>query len=183
MTEKEKMLSGNLYSPVDKELMNDRIKAKNLLHRLNVTEYVFSKNAAFILRELLPNCPSDLYIEPPFYCDFGYNIFCGKRVYFNMNCVVLDVMKITIGDYVLVGPGTHIYTASHPKDALTRRTKGEARTVTIGNDTWIGGNCVICPGVTIGSNCIIGAGSVVTKDIPDNCMAAGNPVRVIKQLK
>lgn len=176
------MLAGELYSPVSKELAEERLKAKRLLHRLNVTEYLFTKNAAEILRELIPDAPADLYIEPPFHCDYGYNIHCGKRVYFNVNCVVLDVMKVTIGSNVLIGPGVQIYTASHPLDAVTRRSRALAKPVSIGSDCWIGGGAIICPGVSIGNGCVIGAGAVVTKSLPDNTLAAGNPAKVIRRL-
>jgi len=181
-SEKEKMLAGELYSPLSKELADERLHAKKLLHRLNVTEYLMNERSAAILKELIPNASPDLYIEPPFHCDYGYNIHCGKRVYFNVNCVVLDVMKVTIGSHVFVGPGAQIYTAMHPVDAATRRKNLQAKPVTIGNDCWIGGGVIICPGVTIGNGCVIGAGAVVTKDIPDNSMAVGNPARVIKKL-
>jgi len=182
MTEKEKMLAGEFYSPISKELADERLHAKKLLHRLNVTEYVMTDKSAAVLRKLIPNAPKDLYIEPPFHCDYGYNIHCGSRVYFNVNCVVLDVMKVTIGSSVLFGPGVHIYTATHPTDVKTRKSKAFGKAVTIGNDCWIGGGVIICPGVTIGNGCVIGAGSVVTKDIPDNSMAVGNPAQVIKKL-
>ncbi|WP_317896597.1 sugar O-acetyltransferase [Aurantibacillus circumpalustris] len=181
-SEKQKMLDGELYSPFSKELNDDRVKAKKLLHKLNVTEYLMSANSALILKELLPNAPKDIYIEPPFHCDYGYNIHCGSRVYFNVNCVVLDVMKVTIGENVLFGPGVNIYTASHPLDAKTRRTRALAKPVTIGNDCWIGGGAIICPGVTIGNGSVIGAGAVVINSIPENSLAVGNPAKVIRKL-
>jgi len=181
-TEKEKMLAGELYSPINRELVEERIRAKKLLHRLNVTEYLMSANVAGILKELIPNAPKDLYIEPPFFCDYGYNIHCGNRVYFNVNCVVLDVMKVTIGSNVLFGPGVQIYTAMHPLDVKTRRSKALAKPVTVGDDCWIGGGAIICPGVKIGNGSVIGAGAVVTKNVPDNSLALGNPARVVKKL-
>ncbi len=181
-TEKEKMLAGELYSPINKELADDRIKAKELLHKLNVTEYMMSAGAAVILRELLPNAPKDIYIEPPFFCDYGYNIHCGNRVYFNINCVVLDVAKVSIGSNVFFGPGVQIYTATHPLDSKTRRTRALAKPISIGDDCWIGGGAIICPGVQIGNGSVIGAGSVVTKNIPENCLAMGNPARIKKKL-
>ncbi len=182
-TEKEKMLSGENYFSNDKELVLERAKAKKLLHKLNVTEYLMNGNARTILRELLSNAHKRIYIEPPFHCDYGYNIHLGEKVYFNVNCVVLDAAKVTIGSNVFIGPGVHIYTATHPTNAVERQTVEFAKPVSIGNDCWIGGNTIICPSVTIGDGCTIGAGSVVTKDIPENSLAIGNPARVIKKLK
>jgi maltose O-acetyltransferase len=181
-TEKEKMLLGENYFSNDKELTQDRNKAKQLLYKLNVSEYLMNANARNILKELLPNAHKRIYIEPPFHCDYGYNVQLGERVYFNVNCVVLDAAKVTIGNNVFIGPGVHIYTATHPTNALERRSVVFAQSVSIGNDCWIGGNTVICPGVIIGDGCTIGAGSVVTKDIPANSLAVGNPAKVIKKL-
>ncbi len=181
-SEKEKMLSGELYFAGDKELIKERIHAKKLLHKLNVKEFWMNRNTRKIIAELIPNTQGNLYIEPPFHCDYGYNIYCGENVYFNVNCVVLDTMKITIGSNVLIGPGVHIYAASHPLDIETRKTLENSKPVTIGDDCWIGGNVVICPGVSIGNGCVIGAGSVVTKNIPDHTLAAGNPAKVIRKL-
>jgi maltose O-acetyltransferase len=181
-TEKQKMLDGETYLAYDKEITLERTKAKKLLHKLNVTEYMMDGNAKNILRELIPNAHKRLYIEPPFHCDYGYNIYSGENVYFNVNCVVLDTMKVEVGNNVFFGPGVHIYTATHPLDAIERRTVEFSKPVSIGNDCWIGGNTVICPGVKIGAGCTIGAGSVVTKDIPDNSLAVGNPAKVIRKL-
>lgn len=182
MTEKDKMLLGESYLANDKELVQERLRAKKLLHRLNVTEYVANGNARAILRELMPNANRKMYIEPPFHCDYGYNIESGENVYFNVNCVVLDTMKVKIGDNVFFGPGVHVYTATHPLDPIERRTIESSKPVVIGSDCWIGGNTVICPGVTIGNGVTIGAGSVVTKDIPDAVLAVGNPAKVIRPL-
>jgi maltose O-acetyltransferase len=181
-TEKEKMLSGEPYLASDEVLVSERLKAKRLLHQLNVTEYVVSGNARSIIAELIPYAPASLYIEPPFHCDYGYNIVCGENVYFNVNCVVLDVMKVTIGSRVLFAPGVQIYTATHPLNYETRRTVENAKPVTIGDDCWIGGGAIICPGVTIGNRCVIGAGSVVTKHIPDDTLAVGNPAKVVRKV-
>ena len=181
-SEREKMISGDYYNAVDPILIKERRRAKILLHRLNVTEYRMTKKAKEILEALIPNAGANLYIEPPFHCDYGSNIYCGENVYFNVNCVVLDCAAVTLGNNVFVAPNVQIYTASHPLDAVLRRSLENALPVTIGNDCWIGGNSVICPGVTIGNGCVIGAGSVVTKNIPDNSLAVGNPAQVIRKL-
>lgn len=181
-TEKEKMLCGENYIATDKELVQERIKAKKLLHKINVTEYWVNKSTRKLIAELLSNSKNVVHIEPPFHCDYGYNIECGENVFFNVNCVVLDSMKVKIGSNVLFGPGVHVYTATHPLDKIERRTEENAKPVSIGNDCWIGGQVVICPGVTIGSGSVIGAGSVVTKDIPEDCLAVGNPAKVIRKL-
>ena len=181
-TEKEKMIVGEPYLAGDPILVKERRKAKNLLHRLNVIEYRITKKAREIIQELIPNAGTNLYIEPPFFCDYGYNIICGDNVYFNVNCVVLDSAKVTIGSNVFFAPNVQIYTANHPLEAELRKTLENALPISIGDDCWIGGNSVICPGVSIGRGCVIGAGSVVTKDIPNNSLAVGNPAKVIRQL-
>ncbi len=185
MTEKEKMIAGQLYFANDPELLRERNEAKLMAYRLNVSEYDFNKGERYrnVLNELLPNCPSDLFIEPPFWCDYGYNIFCEEKVYFNHNCLILDVCEVHIGANSMFGPGVQIYTATHPIDADERRTGLESgKPITIGRDCWIGGAAIICPGVTIGDRCVIGAGSVVTKDVPSDCIAVGNPAVVKKKL-
>ncbi|HSN47195.1 MAG TPA: sugar O-acetyltransferase [Flavobacterium sp.] len=181
-TEKEKMINGDAYLAGDPVLVKDRRKAKNLLHRLNVIEYRITKKAREIIQELIPNSGANLYIEPPFFCDYGYNIVCGDNVYFNVNCVVLDGAPIKIGSNVFFAPHVQIYTANHPLEAESRKTLENALPISIGDDCWIGGNSVILPGITIGNGCVIGAGSVVTKDIPDNSLAVGNPAKVIRKL-
>lgn len=181
-TEKEKMIDGEPYLAGDTVLIKDRRKAKNLLHRLNIIEYRITKKAREIIQELIPNAGANLYIEPPFHCDYGYNIICGDNVYFNVNCVVLDCAPIKIGSNVFFAPGVQLYTANHPLEAELRKTLENALSISIGNDCWIGGNSIILPGITIGNGCVIGAGSVLTKDIPDNSLAVGNPAKVIKKL-
>jgi len=181
-TEKEKMVNGQLYDARDEELTLERKKARQLLHRLNVIDYGNEDKYSEITRELFPNSKSDIWIEPPFFCDYGYNIIAGENVFFNFNCVVLDVMPVKIGRNVLFGPNVQIYTATHPINYRERRKWLEsAKAITIGDDCWIGGGAIICPGVTIGNRTIIGAGSVVTKDIGDDVIAVGNPCKVIKE--
>ena len=136
-----------------------------------------------ILKELIPHQGSALTIEPPFFCDYGTNISVGNNVYFNYNCTVLDIMKVTIVNNVQYGPSVQIYAATHPMNWKERASGLElGKPVTIGSDVWIGGGAIICPGVTIGNRCVIGAGSVVTRDVSDDCFAAGNPCRKIKDL-
>lgn len=182
-SEKDKMLAGENYNAYDKTLSKERQTAKKLLHRLNVTEYMMNGNARQIIRQLLPHVDRKIYIEPPFHCDYGYHIYAGENVYFNCNCVLLDGAKISIGNNVFFGPSVHIYTSTHPTDIIERLKISFSKSISIGNDCWIGGNVTILPGVKIGNGCTIGAGSVVTKDIPDNSIALGNPATVIKKLK
>lgn len=181
-TEKEKMLAGELYDPLDVQLAAERQRVRDLCLALNATR----EDQIALRHELLSEIfgyESDVWLQPPFFCDYGTNIHLGKKVFFNFNCVVLDVMAVHIGDNVLFGPSVQIYTAMHPLDAAERRRWLEfAKPVTIGSDVWVGGGAIICPGVKIGSRTVIGAGSVVTRDIPDDVFAAGNPCRVIKTL-
>lgn len=173
-SEKEKMLSGQLYDATDPQLVLERKQARSYLHRLNTTEYGDAGKYAEIISKLLPNCASDIWIEPPFYCDYGYNIFAGIKVFFNFDCIILDVCPVRIGSNVMFGPGAHIYTASHPKEFMKRRDVFEfGKPVSIGDDCWIGGQAVILPGVHIGHRCIIGAGAVITKDVPDDTVVTG----------
>lgn len=182
-TEKEKMLRGELYLATDAQLSAERRKARLLTKKLNDSSDEESSLRLQVLKELIPQQGTDLWIEPPFYCDYGYNIILGNKVFFNFDCTLLDVMTITIGNSVLIGPAVQIYTAMHPTHWEERASGKEfAKPVTIGDNVWIGGAAVICPGVTIGARSIIGAGSVVTKDIPSDVFAAGNPCKVIKSL-
>lgn len=183
-TEKQKMLAGELYNALDEEITNERVTARLLIKRLNETAENEPELRAEILKDLLPHSGEGLWLQPPFYCDYGYNIKTGEKVFFNFNCVVLDVTYVTIGSRTLFGPNVQIYTATHPVDFRERATGLEyAKPITIGEDVWVGGSVVICPGVTIGDRTVIGAGSVVTKDIPSDVFAAGNPCRVIRHLK
>ena len=133
-----------------------------------------------ILGELFGAGGDDVWMQPPFFCDYGANIRLGRKCFFNFNCVVLDVCLVTIGDHTLFGPAVQIYTATHPADPDLRRTREFGKPIEIGSDVWVGGGAIICPGVKIGSGAIIGAGSVVTRDVPGGVFAAGNPCRVIR---
>ncbi len=179
-SEKEKMLSGNYYNASDEELIRERDYAKNLIFEFNHTRPNEKEKRKKILNKLI-KAKGPFYIEPPFYCDYGYNIGVGENFYANHGCVILDVNKVQIGNNVLLGPNVQIYTATHPIDPMERLTGKEfAKPIVIGNNVWVGGGTIICPGVKIGDNVTIGAGSVVTKDIPDSVIAVGNPCKVIR---
>jgi maltose O-acetyltransferase len=183
-TEKEKMLAGELYNALDKEISGERMTTRLLLKRLNETAENEPELRADILKQLLPSAGDGLWIQPPFFCDYGYNIKLGEKVFFNFNCIVLDVTYVAIGSRTLFGPNVQIYTATHPLDFRERATGLEyAKPIAIGEDVWVGGSVVICPGVNIGDRTVIGAGSVVTKDIPADVFAAGNPCKVIRPLR
>lgn len=183
-SEKEKMIAGEMYDPLDVALVADRRQARLLIKALNDTKDDESSERSTILKKLLPNAAPDLWIEPPFYCDYGYNMTIGERVFFNFNCIILDVAPVIIGSRSLFGPNVQLYTATHPLDHKERSSGREyAKPIRIGDDVWVGGSAVICPGVRIGDRSVIGAGSVVTKDIPPDVFAAGNPCRVIRTLK
>jgi maltose O-acetyltransferase len=182
-TEKEKMLAGELYNAQDPQLLAERQRAQQLFQELNATP-ADQPARARLLRELLPHAGTELVLTSPFYCDYGTNITLGDQVYFNFNCTILDVAAVTIGSRTLFGPGVQVYTATHPLDYQERATGLEyAKPISIGEDVWVGGGAIICPGVSIGDRAVIGAGSVVTKDIPADTLAAGNPCRVIRVLR
>lgn len=182
-SETEKMLAGELYDPFDPDLARMRDRARDLCQDLNATREADKDDRRRILRALFAAGGDDVWIQPPFFCDYGSNISLGKRCFFNFNCVVLDVCRVTIGDFTLFGPAVQIYTATHPLEPVLRRTQEFGKPVVIGSDVWVGGGAIICPGVTVGSRTVIGAGSVVTRDIPDGVLAAGNPCRVIRELE
>lgn len=180
-TEKEKMMAGEPYDAHCKEMLEIRTRVKHILHKLNVTEY-YTENFQDTINALCPNAAKDIHLEPPFYCDYGENIIAGEGVFINFGAVILDGAKVTIGRKTLIAPGVHIYTARHPTDIKERRVWEDCAPVTIGEECWIGGHATICPGVTIGDRTVIGAGSVVTRDIPADCLAVGNPAKVVKKL-
>ncbi len=166
----------------DDSVMEQQKRARVLTQKLNTMDRSDFKGLAEVVRELLGRSEG-AWINPPFYCDYGFNIEVGRNFFANYNCTMLDVAKITIGDNCFMAPNVSIYTAGHPVHPDVRNALYEyGIPVTIGDNVWIGGNVVICPGVTIGSNCVIGAGSVVTRDIPDWTIAAGNPCRVIRKI-
>lgn len=178
------MLSGELYNALDPELVSERLKARLLLRELNDIREDEEEKRRITISKLIPGSGPGLWLQPPFFCDYGYNITTGENVFFNFNCVILDVMPVRIGSRTLLGPNVQIYTATHPMDYRERASGLEyAKPVTIGEDVWIGGSAVICPGVTIGDRSVIGAGSVVTRDVPSDVFAAGNPCREIRDLR
>lgn len=185
MREKEKMLSGQLYDAnYDKELIDERMHCKCLCHKYNILSPDNVEERKSVLKQLLGKTGENFLIEPDFRCDYGYNIEIGENFYSNHNCVILDPAKVKFGDNVFIGPNCGFYTAGHPLDVKTRNAGIEyAYPITVGNNVWIGGNVCVMPGVTIGDNVVIGAGSVVTKDIPSNVVAVGNPCKVLKELK
>lgn len=181
-TELDKMLAGELYDPLDAELVRMRDRARDLCQDLNATRERDADVRREILKRLLGRGGESVWMQPPFHCDYGSNILLGDRVFFNFNCIVLDVCRVTVGDFTLFGPAVQIYTATHPMNAELRRKQESAKPITIGSDVWVGGGAILCPGVTIGSKSVIGAGSVVTWDIPAGVFAAGNPCRVIREI-
>src|SRR6188768_741603 len=176
------MLAGELYDPMDPDLVRARDRARDLCQDLNATREGQVEERRRILRELFGAGGESVWMQPPFFCDYGTNIYLGERVFFNFNCVVLDVCDVRIGDYTLFGPAVQIYTATHPMNAELRRRQEFSKPIAIGSDVWVGGGAIICPGVSIGSRSVIGAGSVVTRDIPEGVLAAGNPCRVIREI-
>jgi maltose O-acetyltransferase len=180
-SERQKMLAGELYESKDPELVADHLHAQDLLYRFNATRADAGEEKLALLMELFGHFGRGSVLKPSFRCDYGYNILIGRNVFVNYDCVFLDCNRITIGDDVQIGPAVQIYTAQHPTDPETRRSGLEfALPVTVGDNAWIGGGAILCPGVTIGANTVVGAGSVVTRDLPPSVIAVGNPCRVIR---
>lgn len=179
-SERQKMVDGELYLPMDPELVAARARARDLCQALNVTSESQPEQRRKILDDLFASGGDSVWMQPPFFCDYGANIELGERVFFNFNCVVLDVCLVRIGSYTLFGPAVQIYTPMHPFNAELRRREEFGKPVEIGSDVWVGGGAIILPGVHIGSRAVIGAGSVVTRDVPEGVFAAGNPCRVIR---
>ena len=184
MTDKELMLKGELYIPSnDPQLAKDCARSRRITRLFNATTEADLDTREELIRELFGGTGEHFYIEPPFRCDYGSNIYIGENFYTNFDCIILDVCEVHIGDNVMFGPRVCVYTAGHPIDPGVRTEALEfGKPVTIGNNVWIGGNVVINPGLTIGDNVVIGSGSVVTRDIPDGVVAAGNPCRVLRKI-
>ena len=182
-TEKDKMLAGELYNASAPELQADTLFTQQWLARYNMALAAPPIARWRLLQERLAAVGEGTVIRPPFYCDYGYNIRLGAGVFLNFNCVILDVVTVTIGDRTQIGPGVQILTADHPRDAEVRVTGLEfGRPIHIGCDVWIGGGAIVLPGVTVGDGCVIGAGSVVRRDLPPGSVAAGNPARILRTL-
>lgn len=183
-TEKMKANAGKLYDAnYDEELLKEREVCADMTHELNQLRQSQTKERMEILRELLGKTKGNFMIVSPFFCDYGYNIEIGENFFMNMNCVILDGAKVKFGDNVFVAPNCGFYTAGHPLDVKRRNSGLEyAKPITIGNNVWIGAQVCVLPGVSIGDNTVIGAGSVVTKNIPANVLAYGNPCRVIREI-
>ena len=183
MNEREKMLLGKWYDATDQELVKQRLNAKDLCFELNQIKPSNLEKRNSIINKLLGYQPDNLELLSPFTCDYGNNIVLGKNVFINSNCYFMDGAKITVGDNVFIGPSCGFYTANHPLDYQTRNQGIEqALPILIGNNVWLGGNVIVLPGVEIGNGCVIGAGSVVTKDIEANSIATGVPCKVIKKI-
>jgi maltose O-acetyltransferase len=182
-SEKEKMLAGELYQASDPELVRERLYARELIQALNSSSPTNPENRLDLLGKLMGKTGKNLWIEPPFFCDYGYNISLGEDCFFNFNCVVLDVCEVKLGDRVLIGPAVQLYTGTHPLDADLRGALWEfGKPIEIGSDVWIGGGAVICPGVTLGDRVVVAAGAVVTKSFPSDVVIGGNPAKIIRYL-
>lgn len=181
--EKDKMLRGDLYNAEDEQLMKERMFCKKLCHEFNQLSPDNVKKKKEIIKKLFKSTKNEFHIEPSFWCDYGYNIEIGENFYANHNLVILDPAPVKFGDNVFIGPNCGFYTAGHPLDPMPRNNKLEFATpITVGNNVWIGGNVTVLPGVNIGNNVVVGAGSVVVRNISDNSIVVGNPVKVLKNL-
>jgi len=182
-TEREKMVRGDLYLASDPELVAERVRARRLFARFNASDPGDAQGRLAIMRELFGSVADDAWVEPPFACDYGTQVTLGAGVFVNFGAVFLDPAPITIGAGAQLGPNVQLLTADHPRDAATRAAGPElGRPITIGSRCWLGGGVIVCPGVTIGEDTIVGAGSVVVRDLPPRVIAAGNPCRVVREL-
>ncbi len=180
---RERMLAGDQYIADDPDLKRESDRAAVLTARFNSTAGDDYAGRSLILKELLGSVGQGVTIRPPFRCDYGYQTHIGARTFANWGLIALDVGRITIGEDVQIGPNVQLLTATHPIETEPRRNKWEgSKPITIGNNVWLGGGVIVCPGVTIGDNTVVGAGAVVTKDLPANVVAVGNPARVIRTI-
>ena len=182
-TERDKMLAGKLYDALHPELVEERDRVRDLCQILNATREGERELRRELLLKIFGKGGDTVSLQPPFFCDYGSNIELGERVFFNFNCTVLDVCKITIGDYSQFGSGVQILTPLHPLNAALRRQQEYGAPVTIGSDVWVGSGAIILPGVIIGSRTVVGAGSVVSRSLPDDVLAVGNPCRVVRAIE
>jgi maltose O-acetyltransferase len=182
-TQRERMLAGDPYIASDPELVEESRRAVRLTERYNRSSVDEVAERRRILRELLGSVGDEVEIRPPLHCDYGFQIHIGARTFINFNLTALDVARITIGDDAQIGPNVQLLTPTHPLEAEARRAKLEAaKPITIGHNVWLGGGVIVCPGVTIGDNTVVGAGSVVVRDLPANVLAVGNPARIVRTL-
>jgi maltose O-acetyltransferase len=180
---KDRMLAGELYLAHDPELVDDHRRCRLLVERFNATSVTDTVERRALLGDLLGRVGDDVEIKPPFECDYGHPISVGARTFINYGAVILDVVPVTIGEEVLIANNVQLLTPTHPLDAETRRAGWEAgEPITVGDGAWLGGGVIVCPGVTIGENTVVGAGSVVTRDLPPGVLAVGNPCRVVREL-
>lgn len=183
LSEKEKMIKGEMYLAHDEELRKDRAKARKLIREYNNMNEDEKEKRKQMIKQIFGTTGENIHVESSFKCDYGYNIHVGENFYANFDCVFLDICPIEIGDNCMLAPGVHIYSATHPIDPVERNSGAEyGKPVKIGNNAWIGGRTVINPGVKIGNNVVIASGSVVIKDVPDNVVIGGNPAKIIKKI-
>lgn len=182
-SEKEKMIGGEMYYPSDPQLTKDRENARKLTRLFNQTLETEYEKRSELLKQLFGSTGENVYVEPAFRCDYGYNIHVGDHFYANFDCVILDVCEVRIGDHCFMAPGVHIYTATHPIHPLERNSEVEfGKPVKIGHNVWLGGRAIVNPGVTIGDNVVVASGAVVTKDVPNNVVVGGNPAKIMKTI-
>ncbi len=182
-TQRQRMLAGDLYIADDPELAEENLRALRLMEEYNRSPAAGAAERRRILNELLGAFGADSEVRPPLYCDYGYHLRIGARTFANFGLVALDVAPITVGDDVQIGPNVQLLTPTHPVDAEPRRAKWEAaRPITVSDNVWLGGGVIVLPGVSIGENTVVGAGAVVTKDLPGDVVAVGNPARIIRRL-
>jgi maltose O-acetyltransferase len=183
ISERDKMLAGELYDALNPELVQERDRARDLCQIINATREEDRDLRRELILKIFGKGGDTAWVQPPFFCDYGSNIELGEQVFFNFNCTVLDVCKVTIGDYCQFGSGVQILTPLHPLNAALRRKQEYGAPVTVGSDVWVGSGAIILPGVTIGSRTIVGAGSVVSRNLPGDVLAVGNPCKIVRAIE